>query len=162
MKSWSLVPAFAYVLPISLAAARAAQVETFDGQTFADPWTAEISAPGSFGRTATAELTGNALQDAVLLDGTHAVLLVDPDAGFAPVGVPIPATDLCTLPGHLADGRGAIAVVNSSGLSICTYVAATGTLATAPTASGAWAGARRVTPIDRDGSGRIDLAGVAA
>src|SRR5688572_16668644 len=162
MKSWSLVPAFAYVLPISLAAARAAQVETFDAQTFADPWTAEISAPGNFGRTATAELTGNALPDAVLLDGTQAVLLVDADAGFAPVSLQIPASDLCALAGHLGDGRGAVAVVNSTGLTICTYVAATGTLATTPTASGAWAGARRVTPIDRDASGRIDLAGVAA
>lgn len=162
MKSWSLVPAFLCILPVSSAAPRAAQVAYFDGQTFADAWTAELSAPGGYGRTASAELTGNALQDAVLLDGTRAVVLVDPDLAFAPVGLQIPATDLCALPGHLADGRGAIAVVNSTGLTICTYAAATGTFATLPTASGAWAGARRVAAIDVDASGRLDLVGVAA
>jgi hypothetical protein len=163
MKSWSSVLVyFAFLSFLAMSSPpAAAQVQTFDGQTFTDDWTAELSAPGGFGRTAHAELTGDGLQDCVLIDGAQAMLLVGPDTGFAPVSLPIAANDICTLPGHLSDGRGAIAIVNGSGLAIGTFVEVSGTIATTPTASGAWAGARRVTPIDLDTAGRLDLAGVA-
>ena len=135
-------------------------VPAYKGIEHSTAWPASLNDPGRFGRGDAGQFTPGARLDVVQLDGARAVILAEPDLGFAPTALPQPVNDVATLRAGAPTGRDAVALVSAAGLELCWYDDASAGLAFLSVAAGPWAGAGTVRTADIDASGRDDVVGV--
>jgi hypothetical protein len=123
-------------------------------------WPASFGTP-SFTRTASGELTGDGMPDAVTLSGTQPVLLWNVAYYDAQIELPRQANDfdIAAYTGTL--GPDGVAVVNGTGLELITLTSPT-SFSGAVIEQGVWAGALRLRCGNIDSSGPIDFVGIAS
>ena len=153
-------PLAAAVALILLAPPSAAfqQVEDFGGTRVSVPWPAGLGSSGSFGRGASADLTGDGIPEAILLDGATAVVLAGIDAYWAPSELQFAANDVDAVPA--SGDPGAFVAVNGLGLVGIGYDAVASAF-TETVLDASWSGAALVRAADLDGDGHADLLGLA-
>ena len=147
----------------ALTAALSAQsVPQYQGISHSAPWPASLNASGRFGRADSGNLTPLPYLDVVQLDGSQAMVLSEPDLGFAPAPISQVASDVATLHGGAPTGRDAVALVSSGGLSLHWYDDAQSAMTSQTVVAGAWSGATAVRTGDMNADGVEDVVGVAS
>src|SRR5882672_3025949 len=124
MKFQQFAAALSLAVSTPLAAAAslpASELYPFTGASFSNSWSPNFGSPGRFGRSEAGELNGNGVPDVLLFDGDRPVLLLDPDQFYAPLEMPLNATDGSILRALDGCSRGSIALVGAGGLQLASF-----------------------------------------
>jgi hypothetical protein len=140
----------------------ASELCPFTGTIFADAWAPTFGDAGRFGRSEAGELSGDGVPDALLFDGDRPVLLIDPDQYYAPIELPLSATDGSILRALDGCSRGSIALVGPSGLQLASFDPADAHFDISLVQATTWAGAKLVRCADLDGAGGEDVIALGA
>lgn len=118
-----------------------------------------------FGKIVAGEFTGDLKLDAVVMDGAQPKLLVAPETFDSALAVPTTANDIAVLRGALSDpDKDCLLTVGAAGLLRHERLSSSSSWASV-TIRGpgtSWGGARKVAVGQVDGTGPVDIVGVAA
>ncbi len=134
----------------------------FQGVQHSWPWPSELATPGSFTRTDSGDLDGDAVPDVVVLDGTQPVILFAVDEWVSQVPSSVVANDLAVVRGIAPVAVDDIAVVGPAGLTRLWFDATSEQFVSVLADATAWVGAKVVVAGDVDGDGDDDLVGIGA